>query len=280
MAKIKFDKFNPSILIGYTFLGRVEISKIIDIDEVEPDNYQVTRKYLSGTLEKTTSFTKQELYDLYLGKKVDGDEIVAPKMKKGGNISGELSVNPSFKHKNIIARWLEDNKPESLKYKVAVKLLKGETDADEEFKLGENQYDRILRSLESITESKHEMAWRTKNYSTIQAEKWATDALKQYFVINHSKGGGTSRSQKQYNKEVDKYKFFIIDIANKKAVSGWEFKDDAQEALSDYDGDKNFKVVAEVTLSKMGIENPKEKFKQYADGGDVSSSFEYTIGGL
>jgi hypothetical protein len=86
MRKIKFDKFNPKILIGYTFLGRIESSIIIDIDEVEPNNYKVKRKYFSGNLEKTTSFTKQELYDLYLGKKVDGDEIFATKMAKGGGV--------------------------------------------------------------------------------------------------------------------------------------------------------------------------------------------------
>jgi hypothetical protein len=96
MRKIKFDKFNPNILIGYTFLGRVESSKIIDIDEVEPNNYKVKRKYFSGNLEKTTSFTKQELYDLYLGKKVDGDEIFATKMEKGGGISHYKVGNEIF----------------------------------------------------------------------------------------------------------------------------------------------------------------------------------------
>jgi hypothetical protein len=77
-----------------------------------------------------------------------------------------------------------------------------------------------------------------------------------------AKGGGLSRSQKQYNKEVDAYKYFIVDLKNKKAISGWEFREDANEALSDYDGDKNYKVVAEVTLKSLGIENPKESFKE------------------
>jgi len=76
------------------------------------------------------------------------------------------------------------------------------------------------------------------------------------------KGGKVSRSQKKYNKEVDAYKYFIVDLKNKKAISGWEFRDDAKEALSDYDGDKNYKVVAQVTLKSLGIENPKEEFKK------------------
>lgn len=82
-----------------------------------------------------------------------------------------------------------------------------------------------------------------------------------------AKGGGVSRSQKQYNKEVDKYKWFVVDLKEEKATSGWEFKSDAMDALKDYDGDKNFKVVAESKLSSMGIENPKERFKKMAKGG-------------
>jgi len=76
-----------------------------------------------------------------------------------------------------------------------------------------------------------------------------------------NEGEKISRSQKEYNKEVDKYKFFIVDLKKKKAVSGWEFQSDAKDALSDYDKDSNFKVVAARTLSSMGIENPKENFK-------------------
>jgi hypothetical protein len=98
------------------------------------------------------------------------------------------------------------------------------------------------------------------------------------FVIKekeYAKGGGLSRSQKQYNKEVDAYKYFIVDLKNKKAISGWEFREDANEALSDYDGDKNYKVVAEVTLKSLGIENPKESFKETVSkmekGGEMSS---------
>lgn len=71
-----------------------------------------------------------------------------------------------------------------------------------------------------------------------------------------------TRSQKQYNKEVDAYKWFIINAEAKRAESGWEHKEDALEALKDYDGDKNYKVVAESSLKKYGIDNPKGKWKE------------------
>ena len=103
----------------------------------------------------------------------------------------KLEVNPNFKYKNSVNRWLEDNKPESVKYKVAVNLLKGKYDSDEELGLKDSQYNNILRSLEKIGgESKHEMAWRTLNYSTSEAEKWAKDALNKFFILKYAKGGG------------------------------------------------------------------------------------------
>jgi hypothetical protein len=86
-----------------------------------------------------------------------------------------------------------------------------------------------------------------------------------------------SRSQKQYNKDVDAYKYFIVDLKNKKAISGWEYKQDAVDALSDYDGDTNFKVVAQVTLNKMGIENPKERFKKMSNGGNAGFDLPFGV---
>jgi hypothetical protein len=90
----------------------------------------------------------------------------------------------------------------------------------------------------------------------------------------YAQGGGISRAQKRYNKEVDAYKWFIVDLANKRAVSGWEYQSDAKDALSDYDGDENFKIVAERTLASMGIENPKETFKMMKKGGNIKPSFK------
>jgi hypothetical protein len=94
-----------------------------------------------------------------------------------------------------------------------------------------------------------------------------------------AKGGKISRAKKQYNKDVDAYKWFVVNIKAQKTESGWEYKQDAIDALTDYDGDNNYKVVNEKTLIKMGIENPKEKWKKssYADGGNVLFN-EETIG--
>lgn len=68
------------------------------------------------------------------------------------------------------------------------------------------------------------------------------------------------KSDKQYKKEVALYKFFVVNTKTKKVVSGWEFKDDAKDALSDFDGDKDYKVLSELQLKKLGIDNPKQKW--------------------
>jgi hypothetical protein len=79
------------------------------------------------------------------------------------------------------------------------------------------------------------------------------------------KGKG-SRAKNAYNKEVDAYKWFVVDLEKKKALAGNEYKEDAIDALEDYEGDKNFKVVSKASLKKLGIEDPTSEWK-YAEGG-------------
>lgn len=90
----------------------------------------------------------------------------------------------------------------------------------------------------------------------------------------------TSRSHKQYMKEVDAYKYFIVHIPTKKVMSGWEIMEDAKSEMKDNDYDrKEYKVLSEASLKSLGIKNPKAKWKEeYKDGGNVSdqlSKMEY-----
>jgi hypothetical protein len=92
-------------------------------------------------------------------------------------------------------------------------------------------------------------------------------------------GGGsvkrTRRTKEQirkdeYNKEIDLYKWYVINVSEKKAEAGYQYKEDALDFLSDYDGDKNFKVVSKISLKKYGIEIPNESWK-YAMGGSLEA---------
>lgn len=83
------------------------------------------------------------------------------------------------------------------------------------------------------------------------------------------------KSDKQYKKEVALYKFFVVNTKTKKIESGWEFKDDAKDALSDFDGDKNYKILSELQLKKLGIDNPKQKWINESSKNKINISWSY-----
>jgi len=80
-----------------------------------------------------------------------------------------------------------------------------------------------------------------------------------------------------YNKDVDAYNFYVVNLETKRAETGFEFREDAVDVLNDYDDNKKYKVVSKRALKTMGIENPNESFK-YEFGGDFQSGV-YAQGG-
>lgn len=71
-----------------------------------------------------------------------------------------------------------------------------------------------------------------------------------------------------YNKEVDAYNFYVVNLETMRAETGFEFKEDAVDLLNDYDDKKKYKVVSKRALKSMGVENPNERFK-YVSGGSL-----------
>jgi hypothetical protein len=80
-----------------------------------------------------------------------------------------------------------------------------------------------------------------------------------------------------YNKDVDAYNFYVVNLDTKRAETGFQFREDAVDLLNDYDDKKKYKVVSKKALKTMGIENPNESFK-YEAGGDFQSGV-YAKGG-
>lgn len=118
-----------------------------------------------------------------------GNVVDLSQYAEGGMAKARLQANPTYKHQNSVKRWIEDA-GDSLKYKVAVKLLEGDSNPDESLNIGQSQYARILRSIEKIGgESSHEMQWRKENYSLAEAEGWALDSLKKCCVLKYAEGG-------------------------------------------------------------------------------------------
>lgn len=69
-----------------------------------------------------------------------------------------------------------------------------------------------------------------------------------------------------YNKDVDAYNFYVVNLDTMRAETGFQFKEDAVDLLNDYDDKKKYKVVSKRALKTMGVENPNESFKYEAGG--------------
>lgn len=82
-----------------------------------------------------------------------------------------------------------------------------------------------------------------------------------------------------YNRDVDAYNFYVVNLDTMRAETGFEFKEDAVDLLNDYDDKKKYKVVSKRALKSMGIENPNESFK-YEGGGDFQSGVYAKGGGV
>jgi hypothetical protein len=104
----------------------------------------------------------------------------------GMTFTYELKVQHDYPYKNIANRWLQDNPKDSLKYKLAILIMREKKDPDEILGIkDDSQYARLLRSLEKAKgESKHEMSWRQNNYSLSEAEKWTRDSLRDMFYVH------------------------------------------------------------------------------------------------
>jgi len=85
----------------------------------------------------------------------------------------------------ILLNSPSDNSKDSLKYKLAVLLLREVKNPDDVLGIDDmGKYSRLLRSLEKVKgESEHEMRWRTEDYSIGEAEKWTRDSLREVFYL-------------------------------------------------------------------------------------------------
>lgn len=66
---------------------------------------------------------------------------------------------------------------------------------------------------------------------------------------------GISRSDKQYNKEVELYKYFVIDIQANRVITGWEYLEDAKDDIENYQEKTNYKIVPKSRLKNLNLNN-------------------------
>lgn len=97
----------------------------------------------------------------------------------------------------------------------------------------------------------------------------------------YAEGGRVRRTKSEmqkarYNAEVEKYRWFVVEPSIKKVHSGFEYKEDAQELLEDFEKGQ-CKVIAKVSLEKQGYKNPIEEWKSMAKGGMIKSEWKSIV---
>lgn len=133
-----------------------------------------------------------------------------------------------------------------------------------------------------IKKGDHETTTQFNPKRIVWQDKEVDSGIEKAMSNLHSKVGGEkstgsnkikiSRSQKDYNKDVDAYKFYVVNMETKKVESGFEYRQDAKDLLSDFEDPSLYKIIPKSKLSKIGIENPNEKWKSFKDGGNVSNN--------
>ena len=74
-----------------------------------------------------------------------------------------------------------------------------------------------------------------------------------------------SKSQREYNEMADQYKYFVVDLKTGRVSSGWEYKEDAKDALSDFDkGDAKIYTLSQ--LKREGVADPRSEWKYKLSG--------------
>lgn len=71
-----------------------------------------------------------------------------------------------------------------------------------------------------------------------------------------------TKEMREYNKDVEQYKYFIVNIKTGRVDSGWEYKEDANDEFRDNEYDKNvFKIMTLPQMKKAGIKDPRKDYK-------------------
>lgn len=144
--------------------------------------------------------------------------------------------------------------------------------------------------VSSVPTTKYKAEKFAKDFVPVKGEEVAVKTLnkvkkhKQVMGREYLETGGKLRAkrrtkaemaQAKYEAEVDAYNWYVVDPKTKKVLTGFESKEDANEARKDMDLDENdkdtkeHKVVSKRGLKAMGIENPNEEWKKMAEGGSL-----------
>ena len=124
---------------------------------------------------------------------------------------------------------------------------------------------KISKRAKAIRAANPKMEWQTalkKASAEIKSQKTTSKRPKTRKPAKRSIVAGKTtktrkpakrltRAQKEYNADVDAYKYFIVDAKTGKPYSGWEYRDDAKDGQLNYERGQT-KIVSLATLKKSG----------------------------
>jgi hypothetical protein len=135
---------------------------------------------------------------------------------------------------------------------------------------------KIAARAKVIRKSNPRMSWQTAikkasaelkgtTVRTTSKRRVATPRRKKTVGIVSKTKKGTPRkrltkAEREYNADVDLYKYFIVMVKNGNVQSGWEYKNDAKDALTDYDKG-SAKIMTLAQMKKAGIRDPRNEYK-------------------
>lgn len=230
-------------------------------EELENEGFKLSAEEAYDILDHRIKMIREELDEFKKGGSVK------KKAEKGAKVGGEdfTKNGNDYLHKSGYSL--------KLYYKAGDEDDYGDTFSEDQFIVLDNEGMDVAGEYMTLSEAKQTLL----------------DSLEHDDDDEYKTGGKTGRKrrtkaemqQARWADHVKAYKFFIVDLENKRAIDGYEFKEDAQETLeSDYGKypkeQQTHKVIAERSLAAAGVENPKDRWMKMKAGGKTGSK-KYSV---
>ncbi len=124
---------------------------------------------------------------------------------------------------------------------------------------------QIAARAKQIRSANPKLTWQSalkKAGAEYKGTKQTTSKRRVGVVARTKKGAPSKRlkkAEREYNSEVDAYKYFVVDAKTGRVHSGWEYKSDAKDAQSDFDRGET-KIITLAQLKKSG-KDPRGNWK-------------------
>lgn len=267
---------------------------------VYPKNRVTAKNWWSQTLSMNEHKELLTKYDEYFNK-MESHKLYSPYNK-----------NPYPSQELVVKMWEKEGSPEYSEYLFKQYGYGDLTDKDISAKIREGKVSRVDKMVSNWNEEGKAFSHIDNDDSEffqkigIDSDEIGTTSQTGTDIVYYNdkiwnsdlkrimaKGGDVSTkkprkrrrtkkemAQARYEEEVDAYKWYIVEISTKLVKSGFESKEDAEEARKDFDvtelgkDAKEFKTVSKRGLDAMGIDSPNDKWKKMKEGG-VISDFKY-----